>query len=65
MTKDVVTQEDLKGIGIGKTEIYVLPNAEQIMSVRTICSRLKTFKGMEFKTTADVPNKTITVTRIK
>lgn len=65
MTVDVVTAEMLTNLNIGKTEIYVLPNADQILSVRSIASRLKAFKGMEFKTTSDVPNKTISVTRIK
>ena len=65
MTVETVTKEMLMGLKVGQTEIYVLPDADKILSVRSTASNLKTFKGMEFKTTSDVPNRTISVTRIK
>lgn len=64
MTKDKVTRNDLRSIEVGKTEIYVLPRAQQLESVRSMCGYLSTYEGRKFTTRTDVPNKTIVVTRL-
>ncbi len=64
MTKEKVTLADLRELIPNKPEIFVLPTAKQCLSVRSMCSRLKSYEGIAFRTSIDIPNKTISVTRL-
>lgn len=65
MTKDKVTRDDLRQMTVGKTVIFVLPTAQKCVSAQVMCSYLKQYEGIEFSTSIDPANRTISITRKK
>ena len=64
MKKEKVTRADLRGMRVGQTEVFTLPEPNLLESARTTAAQMKTY-GMQFSTSIKASEGSIIITRCK
>lgn len=62
-TKDKVTSDALRGMAIGETLTFELPNADAVNSGKAVAYRLQHSLGCKFSAVSDYANNKLTLTK--